>query len=177
MPGRLVLAMVVALVPTLAAAQEHRDEHGGERPGGARPALPPRAPLPPGAGRVGPGPGPQFRSGPVVGPQFRGEPGGGAQFRGGPGIGPREFGYRGRTFERVHVDPFFYPRGWGYRRWAVGAVLPPLFLVPAYYYADWASLGLAPPPPGFQWVRYGPDLLLVDLSTGEVADTVYGVFY
>jgi Ni/Co efflux regulator RcnB len=167
MPGRLVLAMVVALVPTLASAQEHRDEHRGERPGGARPVVPPRAPLPPGRG--GPGPGPQFRGGPVVGPQFRG----------GPGVGPRdhEFSYRGRDVERVHIAPFLYPRGWGYRRWGVGAVLPPLFLVPDYYYADWAGLGLAPPPPGYQWVRYGPDLLLVDVSTGQVADTVYGAFY
>jgi len=59
----------------------------------------------------------------------------------------------------------------------VGAILPPLFLAPAYYYADWATLGLDPPPPGFQWVRYGPDLLLVNVTTGAVADTVYGVFY
>jgi Ni/Co efflux regulator RcnB len=79
--------------------------------------------------------------------------------------------------ERVRIAPFIYPRGWGYRRWVVGAVLPPLFLFPAYYYADWAVLGLAAPPPGYQWVRYGPDLLLVDLSTGQVVDAVYGAFY
>jgi Ni/Co efflux regulator RcnB len=79
--------------------------------------------------------------------------------------------------ERIHIAPFIYPRGWGYRRWVVGAVLPPLFLVPDYYYADWAAFGLAAPPPGYQWVRYGPDLLLVDLSTGQVVDAVYGAFY
>jgi hypothetical protein len=28
----------------------------------------------------------------------------------------------------------------------------------------------------FQWERYGPDLLLVDVSTGEVAEVVYGMF-
>jgi hypothetical protein len=32
-------------------------------------------------------------------------------------------------------------------------------------------------PPDYQWVRYGPDLLLVDLTTGEVIDVVYDVFY
>ena len=55
--------------------------------------------------------------------------------------------------------------------------LPGLFLMPAYFYADWATLGLPPPQPDFQWVRYGPDLLLVNVTTGQVVDAVYGVFY
>jgi Ni/Co efflux regulator RcnB len=59
----------------------------------------------------------------------------------------------------------------------VGAILPPLFLTPAYYYTDWAGLGLPPPEPGFQWVQYGPDLLLVNVATGRVVDVAYGVFY
>jgi Ni/Co efflux regulator RcnB len=84
--------------------------------------------------------------------------------------------FRGRPINRVHLAPFVYPNGWAYRRWAVGAILPPLFLAPAYYYTDWATLGLDPPQPGFQWVRYGPDLLLVNVTTGAVVDTVYGVF-
>ena len=93
---------------------------------------------------------------------------------GGPG---HQFAYRGRMIERVHVSPFAYPAGWGYRRWAVGLALPALFLTSAYFYADWAGLGLEPPQPGFQWVRYGPDLLLVDVNTGMIADAAYGVFY
>jgi Ni/Co efflux regulator RcnB len=95
--------------------------------------------------------------------------------RGGP-PGGAQFTYRGRMSNRVRLAPFVYPRGFGYRRWAIGAVLPAVFLVPAYYYADWADLGLAPPDPGFQWVRYGPDLVLVNTDTGEVVDMVYGVF-
>ena len=55
--------------------------------------------------------------------------------------------------------------------------LPPLFLARAYWYADYAALGLPPPDPGFQWVRYGPDLLLVNLDSGQVVDVIYGVFY
>jgi Ni/Co efflux regulator RcnB len=83
-----------------------------------------------------------------------------------------QFTYHGRPFNRVHLAPFAYPNGWAYRRWAVGAVLPPLFLAPAYYYTDWATLGLEAPQPGFQWVRYGPDLLLVNVATGAVVDVV-----
>jgi hypothetical protein len=74
-------------------------------------------------------------------------------FRGGP---PGRYMYHGRPFNPIHAAPFVYPRGWAYRRWVIGATLPPLFLTPAYYYAGWAALGLAPPQPGFQWVRYGP---------------------
>jgi hypothetical protein len=31
--------------------------------------------------------------------------------------------------------------------------------------------------PDYQWVRYGPDLLLVDLRSGEVVEVVSDVFY
>ncbi|MEJ0065348.1 MAG: RcnB family protein [Caulobacteraceae bacterium] len=37
-------------------------------------------------------------------------------------------------------------------------------------------MACTPPPPGSRWVRYGPDLLLVNLTTGRVEDTAYGVF-
>jgi Ni/Co efflux regulator RcnB len=118
-------------------------------------------------------PGPE-RRGPV--PERRGPVPG--EFRGPrPGGPPGRFLYHGRPFNRVRVAPFVYPPGWAYRRWVVGAVLPPLFLASAYYYSDWAALGLPPPQPGFQWVRYGPDLLLVNVATGQVVDTVYGAFY
>jgi len=101
----------------------------------------------------------------------------------GPGPGPggpppgAYFTYRGHNFNRVHISPFIYPHGWAYRRWAVGALLPPLFLAPAYYYGGWAALGLPPPTPGYQWVRYGPDLLLVNVATGQVVEVANGVFY
>jgi Nickel/cobalt transporter regulator len=94
-----------------------------------------------------------------------------------PGGPPGRFMFRGRPFHPIHVVPFVYPHGWAYRRWVIGATLPALFLAPAYYYAGWAELGLPPPEPGFQWVRYGPDLLLVNVATGQVVDVVNGAFY
>jgi hypothetical protein len=122
-----------------------------------------------------PGPGP---GGPPGGPhpEFA-HPGPGP---GGPHFaapGAPHFTFHGHDFVPVHTHPFIYPNGWAYRQWAVGAVLPPLFLTPDYFYPDWASLGLDPPPPGYQWVRYGPDLLLVELDNGQVVDVAYGVFY
>lgn len=70
-----------------------------------------------------------------------------------------------------------YPPGFAYRRWINGAILPPIFLSSAYFYDNYVGLGLGPPPPGYRWVRYGPDLLLVNVATGRIADVVDGAFY
>jgi hypothetical protein len=168
------MAMTV-LMPGLATAQGlgggGQPQHGGP-PHGAPHGPPPGAPH-------GPPPGAQFHPhpvGPVGGPVHVGPVGGPVHVGGPPGVGG-QFTYRGHPFNRVHLSPFAYPPGYAYRRWAVGGVLPPLFLVPAYYYADWATLGLPPPPPGAQWVRYGPDLLLVDINSGQVLDVVNDAFY
>jgi hypothetical protein len=160
----MAIAATLALaLPSLAVAQQPQPHPGAKavgRPGGGGP--------PPG-GRV------VVRPGPGAGGPHGGPPGGGGRVVVGPG--GAHFSYRGHNFNRVHLAPFVYPAGWGYRRWAIGAVLPPLFLVSTYYYADWAALGLAAPEPGFQWVRYGPDLVLVNVTTGQIVDVVYGAFY
>jgi Ni/Co efflux regulator RcnB len=88
----------------------------------------------------------------------------------------RDFRFRGRSYVAVRAPRFLYPRGYGYRRWGIGAFLP-LFFLSAPYYIDWEFIGLPPPPPGTEWVRYGPDALLVDIYTGRVIDTAYNVFY
>jgi Ni/Co efflux regulator RcnB len=183
----VIAAMAMVLAPGLAAAQASgggQSQHGGP-PHGAPARAAPHGPSP---GARGPVAGPQLRAHPAgpVGPAHAGPPGGPVHV--GPGAGAAvhvggppgpggQFMFRGHPFNRVHLSPFAYPPGYAYRRWEAGAVLPPLFLVPAYYYTDWATLGLEPPPPGAQWVRYGPDLLLVDVSSGQVLDVAYGVFY
>jgi hypothetical protein len=87
-----------------------------------------------------------------------------------------QFWHRGSYYPRIRGPAFAYPPGWQYRRWTIGARLPPWLLAPAYFYPGWATLGLETPPPGYVWVRFGPDLLEVNLVTGEVEDVVYGVF-
>ena len=88
----------------------------------------------------------------------------------------RAFYYGGRTYYGVYAPAFAYPPGWTYRRWAVGAVLPAVFLTKPYHYADYAALGLPHPAAGHQWVRYGPDLLMVDTRSGAVLHAAHGVF-
>ena len=96
-----------------------------------------------------------------------------------PSAPPQTFriGARPSTFHRYRAPRFSYPRGWGYRRWQTGGVLPRIFLSNSYYWSNWSALGLGSPPPGYVWVRYGPDLLLVNRRTGRIADTIYGAFY
>ena len=77
---------------------------------------------------------------------------------------------------RVAAGRYAWPRGYAYGRHAVGWVMPGAFLASTYYYSGWASLGLAAPPANYQWVRYGPDLYLVDTLSGQVTDVRYGVF-
>ena len=77
---------------------------------------------------------------------------------------------------RVAAGRYYWPRGYGYVRRSVGWVVPGAFLASTYYYSGWATLGLTAPAAGYQWVRYGPDLMLVDIATGQVIDVRYGVF-
>jgi Ni/Co efflux regulator RcnB len=99
-------------------------------------------------------------------------------------VGPIHVGtpylFRGHPYAWHPVrfsHPWVYPQGYAYRLWGVGAILPPLFWSsPTYYYTDWDAMGLPPPDPGFQYVQYGPDLLLVNVATGEVVQVFPGAF-
>ena len=77
---------------------------------------------------------------------------------------------------RIHAGVYHYPHGYHYHRWVVGRPLPRVYLVPTYYYRGYGALGLAAPPPNYHWIRYGPDLMLVNIATGNVVDIRYGVF-
>ncbi|HEX8232755.1 MAG TPA: RcnB family protein [Caulobacteraceae bacterium] len=96
---------------------------------------------------------------------------------------------RARTFDaRVYRRAFFSPRryragvyyrpyGWSYRRWGVGAYFPRSYWTPNYFINSWFSFGLIAPPWGYEWVRYGPDAVLVDVRTGMILQVRYNVFY
>jgi Ni/Co efflux regulator RcnB len=115
----------------------------------------------------------------------RGAPGGAAGNRGrgnnGPGrgntAGNHMFTFRGQSHAGLQLAPFQYPSGYRYRRWSSGQHLPALFLTAPYFFDEFAGLGLETPPPGYRWVRYGPDALLVNIRTRDVEDVAYGVFY
>ncbi|HEY3890312.1 MAG TPA: RcnB family protein [Caulobacteraceae bacterium] len=69
------------------------------------------------------------------------------------------------------------PRGYYYRPWFYGQVLPFGWFSADYYINDYYDYDLPVPPYGYEWIRNGPDALLVDISSGEVVESVPGVFY
>lgn len=83
----------------------------------------------------------------------------------------------GHAYHRYHLGHFYWPRGYHYRRWVYGEILPGVFFTTRYWLHDWRIYGLYPPPPGTRWVRYGPDALLIDRYSGEIIRVVYGIFY
>lgn len=101
------------------------------------------------------------------------------RFRGGFYAGERRpFNYNGRTFYRFRAEPYRWPNArYQNYRWSRGGRLPAFFLLQDYFISDYYALGLQPAPYGYQWVRVGYDVLLVNQYTGEIADVVPGVFY
>jgi Ni/Co efflux regulator RcnB len=65
-------------------------------------------------------------------------------------------------------------RNWRYRRVNVGFQLRPVFYSPRYYISDYGYYRLPPPRHSWlRWIRYGDDLLLVNIRTGRVLDVVH----
>ena len=70
----------------------------------------------------------------------------------------------------AYVAPY---RGWSYRPVTVGFRLRPVFYSPRYYVTDYGYYGLRVPRPWERWIRYGNDLLLVNLRTGRVLSVIH----
>lgn len=84
----------------------------------------------------------------------------------------------GRNTRRVvRAGPYRYARGARYQVYRRGERFPASLLLASYFLTNFATYYLSPPPVGYRWVRFGPDAVLVDLSSYEVMDTRYGVFY
>lgn len=55
-------------------------------------------------------------------------------------------------------------------------MLPEPFWDDQYWLGDYWLFGLDVPPVGYEWICYGPDAILVNISTGEIAQVVYDEF-
>ncbi|MGN6375242.1 MAG: RcnB family protein [Sphingomonas sp.] len=86
-----------------------------------------------------------------------------------------------RDYRRSHRDAFrrpayVGPRGWRYRPVAVGHRFQPVYYGRRYWVNDWSAYRLPRPNAMQRWVRYGNDVVLVNVRTGRVI-TVYNGFF
>ncbi|GAA4029568.1 hypothetical protein GCM10022281_05950 [Sphingomonas rosea] len=80
---------------------------------------------------------------------------------------------RGRFHVSVYIDPF----GWNYRPYQIGWRLPSRFYSARYWIQDPWYYRLPPVSGPYRWIRYYNDVLLVDLRTGRVLDTIPRFFW
>ena len=82
-----------------------------------------------------------------------------------------------RTHRSVFTRPAYVaPRGYRYRRVAVGSTLNRLFWGPNYRIGSYATYRLPNPGPNRAWIRYGNDVVLINTRNGRVI-TVYNDFF
>ncbi|HEX5182817.1 MAG TPA: RcnB family protein [Allosphingosinicella sp.] len=85
--------------------------------------------------------------------------------------------YRYANRRIFHLGPYYAPyRNYYYSPLEIGFVLDSLFYNQDYW-IDPAYYDLPPAPPGAEWVRYYNDVLLVDLDSGEVLDSIHNFFW
>jgi len=86
--------------------------------------------------------------------------------------------YRYSNRNLFHGGAYYAPyRNYGYNRLSIGIFLDSLFYSQNYWIGDPYQYRLPPNPPGTQWVRYYNDVVLVDVYSGEVLDTIYDFFW
>ena len=70
-------------------------------------------------------------------------------------------------------DPF----GWGYRPYSIGWRMWPSYYSSQYWLNDPWRYRLPYAPPGYRWVRYFDDAVLVDTWSGQVVDVIHSFFW
>ncbi len=86
--------------------------------------------------------------------------------------------YRYSNGSLFRGQPYYAPYGWdyGYRRFSIGFTLSSILFDQQYWIDDPYEYRLPPVYGPYRWVRYYDDVLLVDLRTGRVVDTIYDFF-
>ena len=85
--------------------------------------------------------------------------------------------YRNHHRSRFHLGLYIDPFGWGYQPYSIGWRLWPSYYSQSYWINDPWMYRLPYAPPGYVWVRYWNDALLVDTWSGTVVDVIPGFFW
>jgi hypothetical protein len=86
--------------------------------------------------------------------------------------------YRYSNRNLFRGQAYYAPYGWdyGYRRFSIGFTLSSILFDQQYWIDDPYAYRLPPVYGPYRWVRYYDDVLLVDLRSGQVVDTIYDFF-
>jgi Ni/Co efflux regulator RcnB len=76
-----------------------------------------------------------------------------------------------------HLGIYYDPFGWNYRPYQIGWRLWPNYYSSNYWINDPWQYRLPYAPPGYRWIRYYDDALLIDTWNGEVVDVIYNFFW
>jgi hypothetical protein len=76
-----------------------------------------------------------------------------------------------------HLGFYYDPFGWGYSPYSIGWRMWPAYYGSRYWIQNPWYYRLPYAPPGYQWIRYYNDALLVDTWSGEVVDVIYNFFW
>lgn len=85
--------------------------------------------------------------------------------------------YRHRHRSLFSLGFYFDPFGWGYQRYNVGWRMWPNYYQSQYWLNDPWQYRLPYAPPGYRWVRYWDDAVLIDTWSGQVVDVIYSFFW
>jgi Ni/Co efflux regulator RcnB len=85
--------------------------------------------------------------------------------------------WRRRHRSHFHLSFYYDPFGWGYSPFSVGWRMWPSYYGSRYWINDPYQYRLPYAPPGYRWVRYYDDAVLVDTWSGEVVDVIYNFFW
>ena len=90
--------------------------------------------------------------------------------------------YNWREHRRRHRSLFrlgfyFDPFGWNYRPYQIGWRLWPSYYSSRYWIHDPWQYRLPYAPPGYRWIRYHDDAILVDTWSGQVVDVIHNFFW
>jgi Sec-independent protein translocase protein TatA/Ni/Co efflux regulator RcnB len=85
--------------------------------------------------------------------------------------------WRDRHRSSFHIGVYYDPFGWDYRPYQIGWRLWPSYYSSRYWINDPWQYRLPYAPPGYVWVRYWDDAVLVDRWSGEVVDVIHNFFW
>ena len=87
------------------------------------------------------------------------------------------YNWRKRNRSLFHLGFYYDPFGWGYQPYSIGWRLWPSYYSSRYWLNDPWQYRLPYAPPGYRWVRYWNDAILVDTWSGQVVDVLYNFFW